>query len=72
METLELQLKKDFYAQIDSVQAYNQDQSFSTLNLLTKEELQELGNGLDRAMSMAETAIVLKWHNVLKRIAQSV
>ncbi|MCL9781165.1 hypothetical protein M9194_06960 [Vibrio sp. S4M6] len=42
METLEIQLKKDFYAHIDSAQAYNQSQSFPTLNLLTQEELQEL------------------------------
>lgn len=42
MESLELQLRKDFYAQIHSLQVHSHDQSLSTLTLLTKEELQEL------------------------------
>ncbi|CAH0539592.1 hypothetical protein [Vibrio marisflavi] len=42
METLELQLRKDFYAQIDSLQVHDPNQSWPTLTLLTKEELHEL------------------------------
>jgi len=36
------QLRKDFYAQISSLQAYTLPQTKPTLSLLTEEELQEL------------------------------
>ncbi|HAS63377.1 MAG TPA: hypothetical protein DCS35_12935 [Vibrio sp.] len=42
MEPLLLQLKKDFYMNISSLQAYTLPHSQPTLNLLTEEELKEL------------------------------
>ncbi|WP_175443202.1 hypothetical protein [Vibrio sonorensis] len=42
MDSLLTQLKKDFYAQISSLQSCTLPQSQPTLSLLTEEELQEL------------------------------
>lgn len=42
MDTLLLQLKKDFYMNISSLQAYTLPHSQPTLNLLTEEELKQL------------------------------
>ncbi|WP_162063065.1 hypothetical protein [Vibrio taketomensis] len=42
MESLLVQLKKDFYKNISSLQAYTLPQSQPTLNVLTEEELAEL------------------------------
>lgn len=44
MDSLISQLKKDFYAQISSLQSYTLPQSKPTLSLLTEEELRELEN----------------------------
>ncbi|KOO03560.1 hypothetical protein [Vibrio nereis] len=42
MDINKTQLRKDFYAQISSLQAYTLPQTKPTLSLLTEEELQEL------------------------------
>ncbi|AIU67124.1 3-demethylubiquinone-9 3-methyltransferase [Vibrio coralliilyticus] len=42
MDTNISQLRKDFYAQISSLQAYSLPQTKPTLSLLTEEELQVL------------------------------
>ncbi|MDA0147764.1 hypothetical protein [Vibrio sp. LaRot3] len=42
MESLLVQLKKDFYTHISSLQAYTLPQTKPTLTVLTDEELREL------------------------------
>ncbi|RJX68370.1 hypothetical protein DZ860_17760 [Vibrio sinensis] len=44
VESLVLQLQRDFYAHINSLQAYTLPQTRPTLTVLTEEELKELEN----------------------------
>ncbi len=44
MENVILQLKKDFYSQINAIHFQNVQQQVSTLSLLTEEEIRELEN----------------------------